>query len=108
MPTMPFEFGDVVLVPFLFTSQDASKKRPAIIVSGRAYNAIKPDVVVIAVTSQPRPTSALGEVPINDWQAAGLIKPSVIKPAFATVEQSLIIRRLGTLGPADQAALRKS
>ena len=44
-PTMPFEFGDVVLVPFPFTSQAASKKRPAVVVSNRAYNAARPDVV---------------------------------------------------------------
>ncbi|MGA2291404.1 hypothetical protein [Bradyrhizobium sp.] len=35
---MPFEFGDVILVPFPFTSQAASKKRPAAVVSNRAYN----------------------------------------------------------------------
>jgi mRNA interferase MazF len=31
---MPYDFGNVVLVPFPFTSQTASKKRPAVIVSG--------------------------------------------------------------------------
>jgi mRNA interferase MazF len=35
---MPFEFGDVVLVSFPFTSQRASKKRPAVVVSNRAYS----------------------------------------------------------------------
>ena len=35
---MLFEFGDVVLVPFPFTNQAASKKRPAVIVSNEAYN----------------------------------------------------------------------
>jgi mRNA interferase MazF len=43
---MPYEFGDVVLVPFPFTSQTASKKRPAVIVSNRAYNRSRLDVVV--------------------------------------------------------------
>jgi mRNA interferase MazF len=105
---MPFEFGDIVLVAFPFTSQDASKKRPAVIVSSRAYNSSRPDVVVMAVTSQLRPTLTLGDVRIGDWQAAGLIKPSAIKSVFATFEQSLIIRRLGALGASDQAALRKS
>jgi mRNA interferase MazF len=56
---MRFEFGDVVLVPFPFTSQTASKRRPAVIVSSRAYNDAKLDVVVMAITSQLRmgPTS---------------------------------------------------
>jgi mRNA-degrading endonuclease toxin of MazEF toxin-antitoxin module len=32
---MPFEFGDVVLVPFPFTSHIASKKRPAVVVGNQ-------------------------------------------------------------------------
>ena len=35
--TTTFEFGDVVLVPFPFTKQSTSKKRPAVIVSSAAY-----------------------------------------------------------------------
>jgi mRNA interferase MazF len=59
---MPFEFGDIVLVPFPFTSQTASKKRPAAVVSNQAYNTARPDIVVMAITSQLRPTPAIGEV----------------------------------------------
>jgi mRNA interferase MazF len=103
---MPFEFGDIVLVPFPFTSQTASKKRPAVVVSSRAYNSAKPDIVVMAVTSQLRPTPILGEVWLQDWQSAGLLKPSAIKPVFATLEQGLIIRSLGALAPTDREALR--
>ncbi|HEX5326371.1 MAG TPA: type II toxin-antitoxin system PemK/MazF family toxin [Acetobacteraceae bacterium] len=102
---MPFEFGDVVLVPFPFTSQAASKRRPAVAVSNRAYNTARPDVVVMAITSQLRPSA--NEVFVSDWQAAGLIKPSAVKPVFATVEQAIVLRRLGTLSAADQAALRR-
>ena len=105
---MPFEFGDVVLVPFPFTSQATSKKRPAIVVSSRAYNAAKPDLVVMAVTSQFRPSPSLGEVWVGQWNAAGLLKPSAIKPVFATLERRLVLRRLGTLDHGDQAALRKA
>jgi mRNA interferase MazF len=105
---MPFEFGDVVLVPFPFTSQAASKQRPAVIVSALAYNRAKPDIVLMAITSQFRPSPTLGEVWLRDWQAAGLLKPSAIKPVFATLEQNLIIRQLGTLAAADQAALKNA
>lgn len=107
-PTMPYEFGDVVLVPFPFTSQAASKQRPAVIVSTRAYNQAKPDVVLMAITSQFRPSPALGEVWLRDWQAAGLLKSSAIKPVFATLEQGLIIKQLGTLTATDQIDLRNA
>jgi mRNA interferase MazF len=103
---MPFEFGDVVLAPFPSTNQMAVKQRPAVVVSSRAYNAVKLDVVIMAITSQLHPGASLGEVFIVDWQSANLLKPSAIKPVFATLEQKLIVRGLGTLQAKDQSALR--
>jgi mRNA interferase MazF len=103
---MPFEFGDVVLLPFPFTHRATSKKRPAAIVSNERYNRVKPDVVVMAITSQLRPIPSLGEVIVEQWHLAGLLKPSVIKPVFATIEHRLIIRQLGRLHAVDQSALR--
>ena len=103
---MPFEFGDIVLVPFPFTSQAASKRRPAVVISNRAYSTARPDVIVMAVTSQLRADPGLVEMPVTQWEAAGLLKPSTIKPVVATLEQGLVLRRLGTLDLVDQAALR--
>jgi mRNA interferase MazF len=105
---MPFEFGDVVLVPFPFTNQTASKQRPAVIISSRAYGLERPDLMLMAVTSQLHPTPALGEVWLRDWQGAGLLKPSAVKPVIATLEQGLVIRSLGALDPEDQDALRRA
>ncbi len=105
---MPFDFGDIVLVPFPFTDQTATKRRPAVVVSSRAYNVARPDLIVMAVTSQIQRIPAFGEVWIDRWQAAGLLKRSAIKPVFATLEQTLVIRRLGALPEGDRAALRKA
>jgi mRNA interferase MazF len=105
---MPFEFGDVVLVPFPFTSMTTSKQRPAVVVSSRAHNNTKPDIVMMAITSQHRPMPGLGEVWLRDWQSAKLLKPSVIKPVLATLEQRLIIRQLGTLSAADRTTLKQA
>jgi mRNA interferase MazF len=105
---MSYEFGDVVLVPFPFSNQAASKKRPAVIVSSGPYNPTKPDVVIMAITSQLRPSPALGEVWISQWQPAGLMKPSSVKPVFATLEQRLIIRQLGMLSTSDQTSLNSA
>ena len=103
---MPFEFGDVVLVPFPFTSQRSSKKRPAVVVSNRAYSTARLDLIVMAITSQVRPNPRPGEAWVSHWQDAGLLKPSVVKPVFATLEQRLVLRRLGALDNGDKAALR--
>jgi mRNA-degrading endonuclease toxin of MazEF toxin-antitoxin module len=50
--TIAYSFGDVVLVPFPFTDQTASKKCPAVIVSSDAYHQRWPDAIMMAVTSQ--------------------------------------------------------
>jgi mRNA interferase MazF len=104
---MPFEFGEILLVPFPFTHHAAFKKRPVAVASARAYNDARPDVVVMAITSQMSATGRYDLV-IADWQAAGLLKPSAVKPVFATLERSLVLRRLGTLDAADQTALREA
>jgi hypothetical protein len=39
----------------------------------------------MAITSQVRGSGAFGEVIVQDWQAAKLLKPSAIKPVFATL-----------------------
>lgn len=61
-----YEFGDVVLIPFPFTDQTASKKRPAVVVSSNAYNRERLDLILIAVTSQARPADVFGEVTITE------------------------------------------
>jgi mRNA interferase MazF len=101
-----YSFGDVILVPFPFTDQTGNKKRPAVIVSNAAYNLERRDVVIMAITSRVRPAAA-HEALVEDWQAVGLLRSSVMKPVITTIEQSLIIKRLGTLSARDQAALRK-
>ena len=107
-PTTGYSFGDIVLVPFPFTDQSATKRRPAVVVSTERYNQERPDLIIMAVTSQARPAGAIGEVQVKDWQAAGLIKPSVVKPIITTIEQNLVIRRLGRLKEEDQQALKRA
>lgn len=102
-----FSFGDVVLVPFPFTDQSGTKKRPAVVLSSSSYNASRRDIVIMAITSQVRTPLAFGEAMVADWQAAGLIKQSVLKPVFTTIEQHLVIRPMGRLSVADAKALRE-
>jgi mRNA interferase MazF len=101
-----FTFGDVVLVPFPFTDQLGLKKRPAVVVSSSDYCEHRRDIVIMAITSQVRQPLAFAEALIVDWQGAGLIKASVLKPVFTTIEQGLVNRKMGALSAADVKVLR--
>ena len=99
-----YSFGDVILVSFPFTDQSSSKQRPAAIVSSARYNAERRDLVIVAITSRLGGAS-FGEIAIHRWQEAGLLRPSAIKPVFATIERGLVRRQLGRLEEADGEAL---
>lgn len=91
-----FEAGDVVLVPFPFSDLRGVKKRPAlvlVVVESRG------EAVCLMLTSK---SSGVGEVPIVNWQAAGLLKPTVARTnRLFVLEASLVLRRLGRLGTDD-------
>lgn len=76
--TTACKFGDVVLVVFPFTNLQATKKRPAVVISNAACQQGRPDVILMAITSQIRQPLAFGDYLLTDWQQAGLLKPSVL------------------------------
>ncbi|PYS57036.1 MAG: hypothetical protein DMF74_27080 [Acidobacteria bacterium] len=45
--TTTYRFGDVVLVPFPFTDQTETKKRPAVVASSDRYNNARSDVIFL-------------------------------------------------------------
>ena len=60
-----YNFGDVLLVPFPFTDQTTTKKRPTVVISSDRYNQSKLDILLIAVTSQVRTPLQFGEILIT-------------------------------------------
>jgi mRNA interferase MazF len=46
-----------------------------------------------------------GEAMVSEWQAAGLLKVSVLKPV-TTIEQGLVLRTMGSLSTVDTRTLR--
>lgn len=106
--TTTYNFGDVILVPFPFTDQTATKKRPSVVISSAAYNKARPDLILMAITGRLSGSSRIGEVIVSDWKAAGLLKASTIKPILTTIEKPLIIRTLGQLGQPDLLRLKEA
>lgn len=96
-----YKRSDVILVPFPFSDQTTTKKHPAVIISSNLYNNVSSDIVIMAITSHIDKVAGIGECLIKDWQAAGLLKPFAIKPAISTIEQKLILKKLGSLSSDD-------
>jgi mRNA interferase MazF len=61
----------------------------------------------MAITSQVRTPLGFGEAMVANWQGAGLVKESVFKPVFTTIEQRLVLRVMGHLSAADIKTLRE-
>lgn len=63
-----FEYGDVVLVRFPFTDHSTIKQRPAAVVSSAAYHQARPDLLIVAISSQIRSRTAFAEAEIRHWK----------------------------------------
>lgn len=99
-PTMIYRPGEVALILFPFTTLDLTKKRPAIVMNRPAYQEDTHDVILAAVTSQP--CDSVGDISLQDWAVAGLLKPSWLRLGkLVTVHESLVFRTLGLLSKVD-------
>ena len=77
------------------------------LISSEHYQQARQEVVVAAVTSNVDRLLA-GDHQIVEWQAAGLLFPSVATGIILTIKQSMLVRRLGSLTPLDMAGVEAS
>lgn len=92
-----FEFGDILLVPFPFSSNPTeSKQRPALVVSDNTYNIGTIDLILCGITSVLSNTGF--SIPINQRDMENGIMPatSLIKYGYIyTLRRDLVIKRIG-------------
>lgn len=93
----------VVKVPFPFTDRQASKFRPALVISAaESFNGLIGHSVMAMITSAKHSAWPLDTV-IDDLSSAGLPAPSLIRLKLFTLDHRLIVASLGQLSPSDQA-----
>jgi mRNA interferase MazF len=92
---------------FLSRTRPPARSGPAAVISSADYHRHRPDLLILAVTSQTRPAQLFGEATVAKWQQAGLLKPSVIKPVIATIDRALVLRRLGRPEDEDKQSMRQ-
>ena len=105
--TMSYDKWDIVLVPFPFTDLTTSKKRPALIISPNEYNK-NLDIVIVFITSKLDLEYRAGDYKIQEWEKSNLPKPSMLRMKFATIDKSLVVKKLGRLSEKDMSQFRKN
>jgi len=98
---MAWTRGDVVLIPFPFSDLRAIKARPTIVVSTSVFHTIRQELLLAYLTSQAAQLHPIFDYLLVDWQAAGLLKPSVMKPRVAIIQETLVQHHVGTLSDRD-------
>ena len=103
---MNFESLDVVVVPFPFSDRWAAKRRPALIVSSGDFNRTHEQSILSMITSAK--SNWPSDVAIQDWREAGLNVPCKIRFKLFTLDDTLIVRKLGRLSKQDSEAVKEA
>lgn len=99
---MTFEPYDVVVVPFPFTDRLASRRRPALVVSSESFHAEHEQSILAMITATRAGWPS--DVSIRRWREAGLHVPCSVRFKLFTLDNSLILRRVGKLAERDRVA----
>jgi mRNA interferase MazF len=100
------ETWDVVVVPFPFTDSPASKRRPALVLSSRAFNHGSGHSLMAQIT-KAKQSSWPGDFTIQN-EEAGLPEECIVRMKLFTIDNRLIQRRTGRLSAADREQVDNS
>ncbi|MEK6813709.1 MAG: type II toxin-antitoxin system PemK/MazF family toxin [Nitrospirota bacterium] len=104
---MTFEAFDVVAVPFPFVDRKAQKRRPALVLS-RSESLGKVGHSVLAMITSRKNAPWPLDVPISGEAEAGLAAPSVVRMKIFTLDNRLILKKLGRLSRPDRIAVQSA
>jgi mRNA interferase MazF len=97
---------DVVVVPFPFTDRRASKRRPALALSTPEFSTETGHTVLAMITSADNPRWP-HDVPI-DSARAGLRAASKVRMKLFTLDNRVILRKVGDLYKDDRRAVAQA
>ncbi len=98
---------DVVLVPFPFADLSATKRRPCLVLATTSPRALPAHVIVCMMTSQLDGIRFPSDHVLAQFKSAGLPKPTLVRLAkVVTLEETLIVKKLGSLAETDRRAVK--
>lgn len=92
---------DVVDVPFPFSDVPHVKRRKALVLSDAVFNRKNASSLLMMITSAARSAWHL-DVSLEQWSQAGLRKPCLARMKLFTLDNGLILGRVGSLTAEDQ------
>ena len=101
---MAYEPLEVVVVPFPFTDRQAAQRRPALVVSSAEFNMAHEQAILAMVTSTSG-NDWPSDVVLKDWLGSGLSVPCRVRLKLFTLDNTLVLRRLGKLSKRDGGAV---
>jgi mRNA interferase MazF len=99
-----FDFGDVVVVPFPFTDRPIVKRRPALVLSNRAFNAANGNGIFAMITTGAG-SRWPSDIDITDIAVAGLRHRSVVRWKVFTVPSDIVLAKVGALSSRDRSGV---
>lgn len=93
----------VVVVPFPFTERAGEKRRPALVLSDRSFN--RRGHTILAMITSAAHSRWPGDRPLEDLTSAGLRSPCLVRLKVFTLDNRLLVKKIGRLGPADRRAV---
>jgi len=96
---------DIAVVPFPFVDKPASKKRPALVLSNIDFNTAGYSILSMITTKQ-KPVWP-GDTQIMDIAACGLKSPCLVRFKVFTLDNRLILKKIGRLGETDALQITK-
>lgn len=97
---MTCEPWSVVVVPFPFSDKPGLKRRPALVLSKKQFNQDGNSILAMITTKAHSPWP--GDTEIKDFKRAGLRFPCIVRLKLFTLDNGLILRRIGELDVTDR------
>lgn len=99
--------GTVLFTGIQFSGSAGSKRRPVVVLSTEDFQQAGSRLIVVGVTSTVRPPFRTGDVLLNDWLQAGLMKPSAVRAGLTVIDRNEVVRVLGKLSDSDFANVER-
>ena len=101
--TRSYRPGEIVLLQFPFSDAAGMRRRPTLVMLDTGDE----DIVVARVTSHVVRDEF--DIDVIDWESARLLLPSIVRVhKLATIEKTLVERRLGMLSDSDWVRVQES